>query len=74
MRTRCFDVTHGLDLEVKGFVKGAKGAFRAPSVWHARACFRNFHDAIFYSSAIQSEHISGCVSVVRTEMQCVLYQ
>ena len=46
---------HGLDFEVNGFVKGVKGAFRAPSVWHARACLRNFHDAIFYSSAIQSE-------------------
>ena len=51
---------------------------RAPSVWHARCVFyaeRYFHDAIcFYSSAIQSEHHSGCILVVRTEMQYVLYQ
>ena len=42
---------HGLDFEVKSFVKGVKVHSSAPSVWH-RGLFRcNF----YYSSAIQSE-------------------
>jgi hypothetical protein len=62
---------HGLDFEVKGFVKGAKGAFS----WHARVCLRQFFALQFCdSSAIRSEHLSGYVLVVRTEMQYVLYQ
>ena len=62
---------HGLDLEVKGFVKGAKGAFS----WHARVCLRQFVTLLFCdSSAIRSEHLSGYVLMVRTEMQYVLYQ
>jgi hypothetical protein len=47
----------------------------APSVWHARCGYANFFTMqFFYSSAIQSEHHLGCILVVRTEMQCVLYQ
>ena len=35
----------------------------------------DFHDAIcLCSSAIQSEHHSGCILVVTTEMQYLLYQ
>ena len=46
----------GLDLEVKGFVKDAKGASSAPSVWHARVCLRQFFTMqLFCSSEIQSE-------------------
>ena len=55
---------HDLDLEV--IVKGVKCASSAPSVWHRRLCL----DAILYdSSAIQSEHNSGCALVVRKEVQ-----
>ena len=39
IRTRRFDVTASLDLEVTGCVKGAKGAFKCP-LWHARVCLR----------------------------------
>ena len=48
----------------------------APSVWHARCGYANFHDAIFLflRNSIQSEHHSGCILVVRTEMQYVLCQ
>jgi hypothetical protein len=74
IQTRCFDVTNGVDLEVKGFVKGAQGAFKCSLSLACEVCVTPiFHDAIF-SSAIQSEHDSWCIVVVRTEMQCVLYQ
>jgi hypothetical protein len=49
---------HSLDLEVKGLVKGAKGASSAPSVWHHELCL----DAIFMTppqfkvSATQGAH------------------
>ena len=46
---------HGLDLEVRGFVKGAQGAFTCSLSLACGVFSPIFHDAIV-SSAIQSEH------------------
>ena len=46
---------------------GAQGAFKCCG--HA-----NFSQCNFCSSSFQSEHDSGCILVVRTEVQYVLYQ
>jgi hypothetical protein len=71
---------HGLDLEARGFVKGARGALKCSlslaceGVFFTNFSRCNFVDAILYCSAIQSEHHTGCILVVRKEMQYVLYQ
>ena len=55
IRTSWFDVTIGLDWEVKGFVKGAKGAFKC-SLSLACEGRQFFTMQLLCSSAIQSEH------------------
>ena len=51
---------HGLDLEVKGFVKGVKGAFKCSLSLASDLAIQSEHVHL----AIQSEHLG----VVRTEM------
>ena len=58
---------HGLDLEVRGFVKGAQGAFTCSLSLACGVFSPILHDAIFYSSTIQSEAHSDCILVVRTQ-------
>jgi hypothetical protein len=75
IRTRWIDVTIGLDFEVKGFVKGAKVHSSDPSGWHARVCLRQFFTMqLFVPPQFKVNTTQGCILVVRTEMQYVLYQ
>jgi hypothetical protein len=49
IQTRCFDVTNGLDLEVKGFVKGGQGAFKCSLSLACEVCgHANSHTRQFF--------------------------
>ena len=66
---------HGLDLEVKSAAKGAKGAFKCPLSWHARVLTPIFHTRCncFIPPQFKAP-LRVDILVVRTEVQCVLYQ
>jgi len=48
IQTRCFDVTNGPDLEVKGFVKGAQGAFKCSLSLPCEVWLRQFSRCNFF--------------------------
>ena len=66
-RERSFDFTMVLIFfEVKGLVKGVKGAFKCSLSMACEGCDARvlpilFRDAIILFSAIQNEHHSGCI-------------
>jgi hypothetical protein len=61
----------GIDLEVRGFVKGAPRCFQVLPQFGMRGCvYAIFSRCNFFIKLLHK----GCILVVRTEMQYVLYQ